>query len=362
MSAGRTIAAVRLDRRQLSDVEFLWVGAYEPLDGFLTSADYEAVVEEMRLASGDPWSVPITLAVDDQTAAAMREGDTLALLAPSGQAVAHLTVQDKYRYDKRREAERVYRTADDNHPGVAALYAQGDTLLGGPVRHANLVINHEFAAYRRTPDELKRLCRERGLRTMVGFQTRNPVHRAHEYIQRTALEIVDGLLLHPIVGVTTDDDIPADIRMRCYEVLLEHYFPRERVILSVFPAAMRYAGPREAVFHALVHRNYGCTHFIVGRGHAGVGDYYGPYDAQDIFREFEPGELGITPLFFEHAFWCRACGGMATPKACPHSDDERLRLSGRRVRAMLRNHQPLPPEFTRPEVAEVPLQAYPPGT
>ena len=358
MTAIAAPAAVRLGERQLNDVELLRVGAYAPLTGFMTRADYTRVVDEMHLADGAPWSMPITLAVDDATAAAVAEGDSLALLDQSGRPVGRLEVREKFRYNKQREAQQVYRTTDEAHPGVAALYAQGDTLLGGPVHHAAAAPTGWFAEYRLTPAELKAEFAARGWRTIVGFQTRNPVHRAHEYIQKAALETVDGLLLHPLVGETKDDDVPADVRMRCYQVLLEKYYPRDRTILAVLPAAMRYAGPREAVFHALVRRNYGCTHFIVGRDHAGVGNYYGSYDAQHIFAEFDPGELGITPLCFEHAFWCRACSGMATTKTCPHEPSERTFLSGTAVRELLRANQALPVEFTRPEVARELVAAY----
>ena len=346
-----TLPAIRLSDRQISDVELLLLGGYAPLTGFLGPADYASVIEQMRLDGGAPWSSPITLAVDDETAADVREGQRIDLREPAGRIVAQVQVEAKYGYEKRREAELVYRTTEAAHPGVAALYAQGDTLLGGPVTAVEPLAERPFSAYRHTPAELRELFARRGWRTIVGFQTRNPVHRAHEYIQKVALEIVDGLLLHPLVGKTKDDDVPADVRVRCYEVLLERYFPHDRAVLSLLPAAMRYAGPREAVFHALVRRNYGCTHFIVGRDHAGVGDYYGPYDAQRIFDQFAPGELGITPLFFEHAFWCRACGGMATAKSCPHAAEDHVFLSGTKVREMLRAGQSPPAEFTRPEVA-----------
>ena len=348
----RALPTLRLTRRPLSDLELIGAGAFSPLEGFMTRDRYEAVVRDMRLPRGLPWSMPVTLAVADDEAAALREGEDVALADENGTVLALMTVEEKFSYDKEREARDVYRTTDAAHPGVAALYDQGDVLLGGPVTLLRRP-EADFPQHRLDPAQTRALFQERGWATVVGFQTRNPVHRAHEYIQKCALEVVDGLLLHPLVGETKGDDIPAAVRMRCYEVLLEGYYPRERVVLSVLPAAMRYAGPREAIFHALVRKNYGCSHFIVGRDHAGVGDYYGPYDAQKIFGEFEPGELGVTPMFFENAFYCRRCGAMASSKTCPHGPDDRLVFSGTRVRQMLAAGEPLPEEFTRPDVARV---------
>jgi sulfate adenylyltransferase len=350
------LTQLAIGARQFADLEMLANGAYSPLNGFMTRADYQSVVETMHLASGLPWSIPITLSVTVEQASQVAEGSQVALVNAEGVLQAVLTVAEKFAYDKTREAQQVYRTTEEAHPGVAFVYKQGDILLGGPVRVVNLQ-PPAFAQYRYTPTQSRQLFADRGWKRVVGFQTRNPVHRAHEYIQKCALESVDGLYLHPLVGETKGDDIPADVRMRCYEVLFEHYYPASRAILGVLPAAMRYAGPREAIFHALMRKNYGCSHFIVGRDHAGVGSYYGTYDAQHIFAEFDAQQLGITPMFFENSFFCRTCGNMASLKTCPHDASQHVNLSGTRVREMLRAGELPPPEFTRAEVAQVLIDA-----
>ena len=348
----KSLPQVRVGTRQLADLEMLAIGAYSPLGGFMNRADYLGVVIDMHLANGLPWSIPITLSISSEQAATLTEGVQVALVNAQGSLQAVMTIDEKYSYDKQFEASKVYRTLEEAHPGVNALYQQGDVLLGGPVRVVALQ-QQAFARYRYTPTQSRRMFAERGWKRVVGFQTRNPVHRAHEYIQKCALETVDGLYLHPLVGDTKEDDIPPAIRMRCYEVLLEHYYPADRVLLGVLPAAMRYAGPREAVFHALMRKNYGCSHFIVGRDHAGVGNYYGTYDAHHIFAEFDPSRLNITPLFFEHTFFCRACDSMASSKTCPHGHEQHVTLSGTKVRQMLQAGEMPPREFSRPEVAKV---------
>ena len=358
MAAVASTVAIELSPRQLADLELFRVGGYRPLTGFMTEPEYAAVLKDMHLPDGQPWPLPITLAVDAETAALVREGDRLDLLDGADRRRGELEVRQRFHYDKTAEAQAVYRTTDAEHPGVAALYAQGEVLLGGPVTCFGQTPDRADDPRHLTPVQLRERFEALGWRTVVGFQTRNPIHRAHEYIQKAALEMVDGLLVHPLVGVTKEDDVPADVRWRCYEVLLDGYFPRDRVVLAALPAAMRYAGPREAVFHALVRRNYGCTHFIVGRDHAGVGDYYGPHDAQHIFSEFDAGELGITPLFFEHAFWCTACAAMGSAKTCPHDMANHVFLSGTRLRGLLSEGQRPPAEFTRPEVAAVLADAY----
>ncbi len=359
LQAAGSLKRVGVSRRVLADLELLGIGAASPLDGFMGKADYDNVVNEMHLANGLPWSVPITLAVNSDEASTIKDGESVLLVdEESGEPAARLEVRERFSYDKRSEAKHVYRTDDVNHPGVAAVYRQGDVLLAGPVTVYRRLVDSEFLSHALTPAETRSSFAERGWNTVVGFQTRNPVHRAHEHIQKTALEMVDGLLLHPLVGETKSDDVPADVRMRCYEVLLENYFPKDRVLLGVMPAAMRYAGPREAIFHSIIRKNYGCTHFIVGRDHAGVGSYYGTYDAQKIFDEIDRSKLGIQILAFEHAFYCKRCAGMASTKTCPHDASERVFLSGTKVRDLLRDGQDLPPEFTRPEVAEVLREAY----
>lgn len=353
LERARGLPSVRLSPRDLSDLELMAVGTFSPLEGFMNSRQYRSVVEDMRLPDGLAWSMPITLSCRREKAQKLRDGQEVALVSYAGEVVGVLELEERFDYSKEAEAEAVYRTKDPAHPGVASLYAQGEVLLGGRVTLLRRQKHMDFPQHRRDPAETRAEFRRRGWRTVVAFQTRNPVHRAHEYIQKCALEIVDGLFLHPIVGETKEGDIPADIRMRCYEVLLEGYYPKDRVLLSVLPTAMRYAGPREAIFHALVRKNYGCSHLIVGRDHAGVGNYYGTYDAQHIFDEFSPGELGMTPMFFEHTFHCRACGAMASSKTCPHGADDHIVFSGTRVRQMLVAGEPLPSEFTRPEVARV---------
>jgi sulfate adenylyltransferase len=352
----RSLSQVQVGSRQLADLEMLAIGAYSPLGGFMSKADYLGSVKDMHLSNGLPWSVPITLPVTSEQAATLKEGSQIALVDAQGALQAIMTIEEKFGYDKELEASKVYRTTDEAHPGVKVVYQQGDVLLGGPVRVVALQ-QQTFAGYRFTPTQSRQAFAERGWKRVVGFQTRNPVHRAHEYIQKCALETVDGLYLHPLVGDTKGDDIPADVRMQCYEVLLENYYPTGRVILGVLPAAMRYAGPREAIFHALMRKNYGCSHFIVGRDHAGVGTYYGTYDAHYIFAEFDPEKLGITPMFFDHTFFCRACDSMASSKTCPHGNEHHVTLSGTKVRQMLQAGEIPPREFSRPEVAKVLIEA-----
>ncbi|HEY2938699.1 MAG TPA: sulfate adenylyltransferase [Gaiellaceae bacterium] len=343
---------VPLTPRELSDLDMLASGALSPLEGFMGRNDYERVVEEMRLERGLPWALPVCLAVDRPP-----QGDSVALTDADGRALAVLEVDETYEYDREREAERCFRTTDEAHPGVARLYRQKPLYLAGRVTVFER-LEPPFPELALDPAETRNVFAERGWRRVVGFQTRNPIHRAHEYLTKGALETVDGLLIHPLVGETKSDDVPAATRVECYRVLVNGYYPADRVLVSAFPAAMRYAGPREAIWHAICRKNYGCSHFIVGRDHAGVGDYYGTYDAQLIFDEFEAHELDIEPMLFEHAFWCRACNQMATPKTCPHGGDDHVFLSGTKVRELLSAGELPPVEFSRPEVAEVLIAAY----
>jgi sulfate adenylyltransferase len=345
-----SLPRVDLNEWQISDLDMIAVGALSPLTGFMSEDNYRSVTRTMHMTDGTAWSLPICLRVPREKAGEIQKR---AALYGEDRLLAVMDVAQKYEGDKREEAKQVFRTDDEKHPGVAALYGMGDVMLGGDVHVVDRPPRENFKKYRLDPAELRAKFAEMGLKTVVGFQTRNPIHRAHEYLIKCALEIVDGALIHPLVGATKADDIPADVRMRCYEALLENYFPHDRAVMAVFPAAMRYAGPREAIFHSIVRKNYGCTHFIVGRDHAGVGKYYGTYDAQQIFSEFKPEELGITPFMFEHAFWCKKTGGMATPKTSNAGPEERFFLSGTQVREMLRNGEPIPVEFTRPEVAKI---------
>jgi sulfate adenylyltransferase len=353
LAAAKSLPQLRLSERNIADLECITTGVYSPLDGFVSAQDYRMIVSDMRLSNGLAWSIPVTLQVSNDQAALYPLDQDIALVHPNGQLLATMTVTSKYMPDQDYEAQQVYRTNDPAHPGIQALKQEGTVYLGGPVRSIQPIEHHQFQAFRITPVMTRQHFEQQQWRTIAAFQTRNPIHRAHEYITKVALEVVDGLFINPLVGATKSDDIPADVRMRCYEVLLEKYYPNHRVKLGVFPAAMRYAGPREAIMHAIARQNYGCTHFIVGRDHAGVGDYYGTYDAQHIFDEFSQDELKIQPLNFEHAFYCTRTQSMATAKTSPGTPAERIHLSGTKVRQLLRDGQTPPPEFSRPEVAAI---------
>jgi sulfate adenylyltransferase len=352
------LESITLDHRQASDLHMIANGAFSPIEGFMNSEDHESVVKNMQLADGTAWPIPITLSVTEEKSDSLPEEGAVALENEQGDLLAILHLKERHRIDKEHHVEEVFKTTEDDHPGVNNLYEAGAVALAGEVDVVKPPQNPRFPEYRLTPKQLRESFQELGWNSVVGFQTRNPMHRAHEYLAKCALENVDGLLIHPLVGDTKEGDVPAEVRMECYERLIEHYFPNDRVKLSVMPAKMNYAGPREAILHALIRKNYGCTHFIVGRDHAGVGDYYGTYEAQEVFSEFQDGELGIDPVFFDYAFWCERCGNMASQKTCPHGSEHQIYLSGTKVREKLRNGEDLPPEFSRPEVAELLREAY----
>lgn len=353
ISRAETLKKLPLSDREISDLEMIAVGAFSPIEGFMCKDDYDGVVDKMHLSNGLPWSVPVTLSTSADTADTLKKGEEVALTNNDGEVLALMVIEDIYDHDKKREAEKVYKTTEEAHPGVKVIYAMGEKLLGGKISVVKRAEYDDFLENRLDPAETRILFEEKGWKRVVGFQTRNPIHRAHEYLTKCALEVVDGLMIHPLVGATKADDIPADVRMDCYKALMDGYYPKNRVALVVLPAAMRYAGPREAIFHALIRKNYGCTHFIVGRDHAGVGSYYGTFDAHHIFDEFTPEEIGITPMFFDYTFYCKKCEGMASTKSCPHEDEDRISLSGTKVREMLREGIEPPHEFSRSEVARI---------
>jgi sulfate adenylyltransferase len=352
------LRCLTLTARNIADVRCLASGIYSPLEGFVGEDEYRSIVERMRLTSGLAWTIPITLQVSEARAAGLVPGVEIALADEAGRPVALMTLSDVYRPDQEREAELVYRTTDAAHPGVRSMREAGPVYLGGPITVIAELPHDDFPELSFTPSETRRLFEDRGWRTVVAFQTRNPIHRAHEYLTKTALEMVDGLFINPLVGTTKGDDVPAEVRVKCYLAMMEHYYPAERVMLGTYPAAMRYAGPREAILHAISRQNYGCTHFIVGRDHAGVGNYYGSYDAQVLFDEFGPEELRINILKFEHAFYCKKSKSMATTKTTVSGPEDRIFLSGTKVREMLSRGEMPPEEFSRPEVARILIDAY----
>ena len=350
------LSSITVSKRVLCDIEMMAIGAFSPLNGFVGENDYKSIVENMRLSNGLVWPIPITLQVKKEEYEKIKNQKEITLKNDLSETAAILNLEGIYKPDLKKEAELVFKTTDTNHPAVKYLFESGEYYLAGDVK----VLKHtydEFPEYNLGCAKTREIFAQRGWKRIVAFQTRNPVHRAHEYLLKVALETVDGLMLHPTMGETKGDDIPASVRMKCYKEILEKYFPKDRTLLCIMPASMRYGGPREAILHAIIRKNYGCTHFIVGRDHAGVGNYYGTYDGQKIFDEFKAEDLGITPIFFEHSFYCKACDGMASYKTCPHDKSNHLILSGTKVREMLKKGEILPKEFTRPEIAQILIES-----
>ena len=355
----RALPQVRLSSREVSDLIMLAMGAFSPLEGFIGSEDYKRVIADMRLKSGLLWPIPITLSTTGEEADKIKEGQKVALLgSENSEIMASMLVEEKYSYDKHREALQVFGTEDADHPGVRSVYQQGEVYLGGPVKvFSESDYPERFAQFAR-PEETRAIFNDKGWTTIAAFQTRNPLHRSHEYLTKIALEVCDGLLIHPIVGRLKAGDIPAEVRMECYKVLLDNYYPKDRVVLKVYPMEMRYGGPREAILHAIIRQNFGCSHLIIGRDHAGVGSYYGTFDAQRIFDKLSPGDLQIQPLKMDWAFWCSKCGSMASLKTCPHADEDHLLISGTKLREMLAKGERPPEQFSRKEVVDILVKYY----
>jgi len=358
-SEAKTLPPVKLNSREVSDLIMLAIGAFSPLDGFMRNEDYQRVVKEMRLSNNLLWPIPVTLSVSEDEADKIKEGDRIALLNPGeNEVMASMLVEEKYSCDKHREALKVFGTDDMGHPGVKSIYEQGEVYLGGPTK----VFNEDdypqrFAEFAR-PAETRAIFADKGWATIAAFQTRNPMHRSHEYLTKIALEVCDGLFIHPIVGRLKAGDTPAEVRMECYRALLNNYYPKDRVVLKVYPMEMRYAGPREAILHAIIRQNFGCSHLIVGRDHAGIGTYYGPFDAHRIFDELSLGDLYIQPMKLDTTFWCSRCGAMVSSKTCPHGDEDHLLISGTKLREMLTRGERPPEQFSRKEVVDILVKYY----
>jgi len=354
LKKAETLPKIVAGDRYVGHCEMIAIGGYSPLKGFMTKEEAESVIKDIHLPNGLLWSIPIVLPAEENLWKSLKVGDEVAVYDKANRPIAIVVVEDKYTLDLDLYCKNVFKTNDENHPGVAFVKSAGNFFIGGELlRLINRPLREGIPEhYYQDPAEVRAVIKEKGWKRVVAFQTRNPIHRAHEYIIKCALETMDGALIHPLVGETKKDDIPAPVRMKCYEVLIENYFNKNRVILSVLPAPMHYAGPREAVHHMIMRKNYGCTHMIIGRDHAGVGNYYGTYEAQEFVDQFVD-ELGIKPLKFEHAFYCTKCENMATSKTCPHSKEQHVHLSGTKVRAMLREGRRPPKEFSRPEVADI---------
>jgi sulfate adenylyltransferase len=355
----RSLVGITLSSRETSDLIMLGMGAFSPLRGFLCREDYQNVVSGMRLRNGRLWPIPITISVSKEKAAGIKEGQKIALLSSDDSDImATLLVEEKYTYDKMAEAQQVFGTDDTEHPGVKGIYEQGDVYLGGPVKVLSEGGYPESFPEFARPLETRALFNEKGWTTIAAFQTRNPLHRSHEYLTKIALELCNGLLIHPIIGKLKSGDIPAELRMECYRVLMDKYYPDDRVVLKAYPMEMRYGGPKEALLHAIIRQNFGCSHLIIGRDHAGVDNYYGPYDAQQIFDQLNPDDLSIQPLKMDNTFWCWKCNSMASPRTCPHGDEDHLLISGTKLREMLSRGERPPEEFSRKEVVDILLRYY----
>ncbi len=351
LEEAKELPRIELDDSLAADVANIAHGVYSPLEGFLVQEDYLHVLYDMRLSNDVPWTIPVVLDVSAEEIAGVKEGDDVALTY-RGDVIALMRIEEIYGWDKKEYAEKVFKTSSYEHPGVAKLMKRKELLVGGPIDLLNDP-PEPFERYRLWPTETRVLFEARGWKTVAGFQTRNVPHLGHEYVQKAALTFVDGLFINPLVGWKKPGDYRDEVIIRAYEALIQHYYPKNSVVLSVLRMEMRYAGPREAVHHAIVRKNFGCTHFIVGRDHAGVGGFYGPYEAWEIFKEFP--DLGITPLFIREAFYCRKCGGVVNEKICPHGEEHRVRISGTKLRQMIKSRQRPPEHMMRPEVAEVVL-------
>jgi sulfate adenylyltransferase len=349
------LPGLRVSSREKGDLVMLGIGGFTPLEGFMSHTDWQGVCDGMRTASGLFWPIPITLSTDAETAAGIGTGAHVALLDPDdGSTLATMQVTEKYRIDKAHECATVFRTADPNHPGVRMVMQQGEVNLAGPVKVLSTGgFAERYGSLFMTPKETRALFASLGWKTIAAFQTRNPMHRSHEYLAKVAIEVCDGVLIHSLLGALKPGDIPADVRTRAIAALADGYFLKKTIVQAGYPLDMRYAGPREALLHALFRQNYGCSHQIVGRDHAGVGDYYGPFDAHHVFDHLPPGALKTRPLKIDWTFWCYRCGGMASGRTCPHGDADRLLVSGTKLRKWLSEGAEVPPEFSRPEVLEI---------
>ncbi len=353
------LKAVPMTSREASDLVMLAIGAYTPLEGFMGQADWRGTCVDMKLSDGTLWPIPITLSCDRRSADAIALGEEVALVdEESGQIMAVMAVAEKYEIDRELECSKVFRTTDAAHPGVAKVMAQGDVNLGGSVHVLSEgAYPDDFENLYMRPAETRALFVDRGWSKVAAFQTRNPMHRSHEHLAKIAVEICDGVLIHQVLGKLKTGDIPAEVRVRAIDALVENYFVPGTVIQAGYPIEMRYAGPREALLHAVFRQNFGCSHLVIGRDHAGIGDYYGPFDAHHIFDTLDANSLEIEPLRMDITFYCAVCGSTATTRTCPHDEEHRLTISGTRLREMFANHEPIPSEFSRPEVVAV-LQAY----